>query len=39
MVVIIIDSIEFKMTNNAWINNGLIRLIIELEKNLMMKYQ
>lgn len=25
------DSITFSITNNAWINNGLVRLIIELE--------
>lgn len=27
----LIESIEFHITNNAWINNGLVRLIIELE--------
>lgn len=27
------DTIQFNMTNNAWINNGLVRLIIELEKH------
>ena len=27
------DSITFDITNNAWINNGLVRLILELEKH------
>lgn len=27
------DEIKFNITNNAWINNGLVRLIIELEKH------
>lgn len=27
------DEIEFNITNNAWINNGIIRLVIELETN------
>lgn len=25
------DSIQFNITNNAWVNNGLVRLIIELK--------
>lgn len=27
------DSIQFNVTNNPWVNNGLTRLIVELEKN------
>ena len=27
------NSITFNITNNAWINNGLVRLILELENN------
>ena len=30
-MVIFIESIQFDVTNNAWINNGLVRLIVELE--------
>ena len=27
------DQIKFNITNNAWINNGLVRLILELKKH------
>ena len=27
------DSIQFNITNNAWVNNGLARLLVELEKH------